>query len=180
MPKTIKAPNPKAPAGSPPVVRTPPARVEPDWQAYFMRFVEAHAVEGGGPVIDGGVFLFGDGWRYALAYEGPEFPPPGDVVELIDLQRRYWRRRRAVVKSERDGLAFQLEGLRRQSQERPTPLMLKRYKINEITGGLYRDAADPTQEADGDFWYTMAKRLQWLNDDHDLCTRELRDLGEMT
>lgn len=176
----VRRPKPAEKQASPGILAIP--KVTPDWKAYYLAFQKMHEVEGGGPVLYGdteGVWLFGDGWRYsATDYAGPEFPPPEDERELIELQRFYWRRRRAIVHLERGKLSFQLEGIRKQERERETPLFAMKYLVSELTGLPTRDPKDPSVEIDDDWWHDALHRLQWLNDDHDLCSLYLKGLGE--
>lgn len=160
-----------------PVPRSQPAapRLDVDWAAYFRDFCAAHTVNGGGPVVDGGTLLFADGWRYAVdAYEGPEYPPPDDLEALLDLQRRYWRRRRDIVRAERDGLAFRLEGLSNLQRDRAIPLPVTRYLA--VEGG--REVIDPDRPTGEVDWAALAERLRWLTADVAACERELLALGE--
>lgn len=158
-----------------PRARPAPPRLDVDWPSYFRDFCRAHEVAGGGPVVDGGVLLFGDGWRYALdAYEGPEYPPPADLEHLLDLQRRYWRRRLQVVRAERDGLAHGLEGLNNLQRDRAVPLQVRRYLADE--GG--RELPDPDRPVGEPDWDALVERLRWLAGDVATCERELLALGE--
>ena len=75
-----------------------PLAVRLDWRAYFLEFLEAH---GNNPVEHQGRLLFADGWSYSSTdYAGPETPPPDNVIELADLQRVYWTKRRELVRRE--------------------------------------------------------------------------------
>lgn len=158
--------------------RPPLPRAEIDWPAYFREFCRAHEVRGGGPVVDGGVLLFGDGWRYALDYRGPEFPPPDRLDDLLALQRRYWRRRLEIVRGERDALAFRVEGLNNARREwTGAPLQVRRYVLDDL-GRERVDPDEPVTELTAEVWQPLLDRLRWLAADAAACEKELLALGE--
>lgn len=66
-----------------------------DWKAYYLSFVREH----NDPVVWRGVQLFRDGWTYSTTdYQGPEWPPPSDRLELLRMQRAYWLLRKREVR----------------------------------------------------------------------------------
>ncbi len=68
---------------------------ELDWKAYFREFWELH---GGFGLVHRGRILFRDGWSYSeSSHKGPEWPPPEDEAEYLELVRDYWRLRKLAV-----------------------------------------------------------------------------------
>lgn len=93
--------------------------VELDWYAYYQKFLELH----GEPVVYGSLQLFEDGYRYGMAYEGPEYPPPENPKELKVLKAAYLKLRMQEVDAQREILRPQLETLRITATNRGAPLM---------------------------------------------------------
>lgn len=153
---------------------TPPSqqplpRVVLDWRAYFYKFVEAH----GEPIVDGNVLLFQDGWRYSADdYAGPEYPPPKELQALLELQIRYWKRRRIIVRAERDRLDSTIQGLDELRKSRPVPLQRAVIAWDDVSGKLSR------QNTDID-WFALKERLKWLIEDVRRCDDALHQLGEL-
>lgn len=72
-------------------------KVRLDWRAYWKEFSRAH---GDFPQKYKGVFLFRDGWTYAMDYPGPEWKPPEEPERLARLVRAYWVLRKRQVRQE--------------------------------------------------------------------------------
>lgn len=133
--------------------------IKVDWRAYFREFCEKH---GRHPVEIGNRLVFPDGWSYARnSYEGPEWPPPADVLERRGLLRAYWKRRVEILKGQRDGLAHALSGVAEQQLRRDARLMM--VGVETYTGEDGRDrlrlAAHPAD------WEAMHVRLRHLDED---------------
>lgn len=178
MPTVRKKPDPPKPLEGPPAAQLVPVQAPAtvlDWKGYFDQFCMEHSVDGGSFVVDEGRLLFGDGWSCSADdHTGPYWPPPMELEHLLELQVRYWRRRRGIVKAARDDLAHQLKALDDLRLGYALPLMAKRILVSE-RGFEYIDPQQPYAPLD---WEAIGARLRWLTDDVANCDRRLRALGE--
>lgn len=133
-----------------------------DWETYFKEFCSAH---GKYPVVYGKedeFLLFPDGWMYsATSYEGPEFQPPKDIGELLQLQLYYWGRRYRIIKREYNDLKNDLVNLESVAREKSLPL----YQLNE-----YQNSEGKTVTESRKLDLTiMQRRIEWLDKDSKNC-----------
>jgi hypothetical protein len=128
-----------------------------DWEKYWHQFALAH---GGEPVPYGDDrVLFEDGWTYANNdYSGPEYPPPSDPNELLQLQLEYWLGRLKGETEELKKLANLREEHRSAQSERSAPLIYRAQEFNAETAEWDDLVSEfPEQE--------IADRQQLLTDD---------------
>lgn len=160
-------PEPKTVPISTPLDAFKPVKI--DWREYFKLFCLQH---GQWPIYDEGRLLFPDGWSYAADdYAGPEWSPPKSISLLAELQVRYWRRRKEIVKAERDKLEHHLKGLAQMQRERPIPLQ-RSWAAYDEDGRVSRSSG----EID---WAMLAERLRWLTQDVIDCENNLKELGAL-
>lgn len=112
-----------------------------DWRAYYYSFVEKH----GEPIELAGCLLFPDGWRYAKEdYQGPEYPPPEDPRELLELQLQYWTVKKATVESELKHTTNQMQALQGWQENRDLPLQqVLIYKTRDEEGKVRMQRGEP-------------------------------------
>lgn len=148
----------------------PASQVQLDWRAYFMLFCEHH---GGSPIHFGGRLLFADGWSYSSTdYAGPEWMPPTDPLELRELMRAYWMRRKAIVFNEARELRQEVIGLQEMQSVRKVPLQHATTNFDQETGKLSMTR--------GDLDLTdMIGRLSWLEEDVVECGNRLKELEDV-
>lgn len=148
---------------------SPMPQMRMDWKAYYLAFCEAH---GGFPMQDRGRLLFPDGWTYSsTSYIGPEWGPPEDRQEFLELVQRYWRLRRVLVKNELSYRKQVLEGLQEMSHTRSVPLQSV---ITIKTGELGQETSETIKGAvDLD---SMRYNLQEVVKDLDICEEHIRTL----
>lgn len=141
-----------------------------DWRAYFKEFCELH---GRDPVSYRGRLLFPDGWTYSSSdYAGPEWPPPDDPAELLAVQSSYWRRRRGIVRRERDELRLAVQSLAEMQRCKSVPLQQVVQMRDSETN--QRVTSRKPLDLDG-----LKARLAWLEEDVAECDRHLAELGEV-
>lgn len=147
-----------------------------DWPAYFRVFCEAHGTDGepGWPVYYRGQLLFADGWRYSSTdHSGPEWPPPDDPGQLKELLTFYWKRRLAIVESERVKVATQLINQEQAQRGRNQPLQVTWTIREEMDDGrIVRRQAKGAATLDN-----LKARLSWLEGDVEKCVGKLLGLG---
>lgn len=144
--------------------------ITPNWPAYYKTFSRAH---GDNPVEVGNRILFRDVWMYAMDYAGPEWPPPADPIELLKLQREYWKRRRDKLKSRRDAMAASLQSLVELQQGKSLPLQHSVAQTVIQDDGSHLMVAMPEEIN----WDTLRLQIKELNEDLLECERELAALG---
>lgn len=137
--------------------------IELDWEKYFQEFCNVH---GKYPVVYNDKLLFYDGWMYSADnWEGPEYPPPKNKEQLIQLISYYWKRRYIIVQQEYDNLYHYIQGLEDLMRDKALPIFQRtEYRGDDgkmVTG---------TQQLD---ILLFRKRLEWLKDDIDNCERKL-------
>lgn len=145
---------------------TPKPEANLDWQAYFKEFCLAH---GNNPIMFGGVLLFEDGWTYsAHDHSGPEWSPPKDVEELHQLMLAYWQRRRAIVQHEAKQLAQHIHHLEELQQSRKVPLQQVIAWFDSEAKRWHKETGPLDLEG-------MRGRLQWLDDDVQMCEEKVKE-----
>lgn len=146
-------------------------RIRLAWKEYFAAFCGKH----GDPVPDGNRLLFPDGWGYAMAHEGPEYPPPVhddgtlDLGKLAPLVKRYWTVRRRIVAAQATWLEREYKGFRELQASRSLPL------VSQSTSVTYDEAGKPTRRRDVKQvdLEDMAARLDLLRAEVEECDRQL-------
>lgn len=137
-----------------------------DWRAYFNRFCNDH---GGFPVLVRGRLLFRDGWIYSSTdYAGPEWPPPEDAEELLDLKTEYWSLRREALLAIHRRIYSEVESLTAAQASKSSPLQHS-FSYRDDDGQVSRGTADLDISA-------VRVKMDWVADDIKECDEHLRGL----
>lgn len=143
-----------------------------DWRAYYREFALAH---GGYPVVHKGRQLFADGWRYSLTdHAGPEWPPPDDPKELLQLRLAYWRRRLTISANAAEVLGRKLRAMEDVQRAKDLPLQQIAASLDPVTG-LWRRIEGACGEFD---FASHRRRLEDLESDAATCRERLAELEE--
>lgn len=129
-----------------------PKRTSLDWKAYFLEFCKVH----GEPVEYQTGLLFRDGWRYAMEYSGPEYPPPKDHEQLDRLALVYWQTRHRLLSAALTKVLIEKERVDRIRADHSLPL-----RQVVITG-----AGEQRRKSTGEYDpRPLEDRLRWLRTD---------------
>ncbi len=138
-----------------------------DWRAYFLGFCEAH----GDPLPFEGRLLFPDGWTYSdRRYEGPEWPPPEDPVELKRITLWYWKLRKMTVSGELAKVREMVNWVKQNQQGRGARLQYRAWIEGEQGQGRF-EAKDLDPLA-------LELRQRFLEDDLAECESKMKELTD--
>lgn len=154
----------KLPTSLPSLQRADRDKVQLDWKAYFLNFCRVH----GEPVEHGGRLLFRDGWTYSSTdYEGPEWGPPDNLVELDILVTRYWVIRQGKVSSLLNLLTHRLKLLKEIVDTHSLPL--QQVVSVETEAGVRRGYKELSLSP-------LESRIEWVRCDLLECEVRLKEL----
>lgn len=150
-----------------------------NWQEYFKEFCAVHGLH---PVLyrqdketgKGGWLLFPDGWRYGREVAGPEFPPPEDKKEHLNLIKDYWSIRYRVVKEAFRAKCDDVRGLINMQAGRSVRLVLPRsVRSQDEDGNLtgVRIESNPVDFVD------LLREVEELKDELLSCKEAVRDVS---
>ena len=140
-----------------------------NWRAYFVQFCTEH---GNDPIIYGKRLLFRDGWQYsAYDFAGPEYAPPEDSKELVNLQKTYWKEKHRLIKSERKRLEMMKDSLWNFQNTKSAALQQAISFVDE-------DTKKRKVMIQGLDFSIIGGRIEWLNDEEFECEKELRNLDK--
>lgn len=134
-----------------------------DWKEYFLEFCKVH----GEPVEYRNGLLFRDGWRYAMEYSGPEYPPPADHEQLDRLVVTYWTSRLRMCKRSFDRMYVERQRIGLLQSQHSLPLR----QVTIVGKGQERKrlvSEFDTRQLDD--------RLKWLRADIDECEKRLGEI----
>lgn len=130
-----------------------------DWVSYFREFSR---VNGDDPVQynDKGVkkLLFRTGWAYsAINHRGPEYPPPQETKERLELIQYYWKKRKEELNHILEDLSESVERLRAVQESRSQPLFISELVWDDQKG-------KPVTQHGPIQFETLTNRIQRLRD----------------
>lgn len=142
-----------------------PNKIVLDWKAYFLQFCQEH----GEPIEYGNVLLFRDGWRYAMEYQGPEYPPPPDHRELDILVMKYWLGRLRICNKLLGGYIAEKDRIIGLMGSHSLPLQ----QVVMIDRGDSRSKGIATLDT-----RSLDEKIIWLREDIKECEEMLKEIEE--
>lgn len=136
-----------------------------DWRAYFIEFCKVH----GEPVEYKTGLLFRDGWKYAMEYAGPEYPPPSDHEELDTLVVAYWTIRHKQCKIAFDRVYVERQRIEGLKGNHSLPLR----QVTIIGKGQERRRLSSELDTK-----PLDDRLKWLREDIEECEKNLAEIEQ--
>lgn len=136
-----------------------------DWRAYFYNFCKEHQE----PIPYHNVLLFRDGWRYAMEYEGPEYPPPANHRDLDVLVMKYWIGRLRICNG----------ALVKAIAERDRITRFMSNHSLELQQTVYVDYGDKRQKASVPLDFTpLDEKIKWYRTDAKECEEMLTEIEQ--